>query len=68
MSLREFSIGCASVLLLLGAWATFGAVRAARRRRWRGIFFTLVALCLFALAVPPVSYLAGIGAPHAVHN
>lgn len=68
MSLRSFSIGCAGILLLLGAWAAFGAVRSLRKRRWRGIFFALVAFCLFAIAVAPVSYLAGVGAPHAVHN
>ena len=68
MSLRSFSVGCAGILLLLGCWAAFGAVRSLRKRRWRGIFSALVALCLFALAAAPVSYLAGVGAPHAVHN
>ena len=68
MSLRSFSVGCAGILLLLGCWAAFGAVRSLRKRRWRGIFPALLALCLFAIAAAPMSYLAGVGAPHAVHN
>lgn len=68
MSLRSLSLGCAGILILLGCWAVFEAVRSLRKRQWRGVFFALVSLCLFAFAVAPVSYLAGVGAPHAIHN
>jgi outer membrane protein assembly factor BamB len=68
MSLRSFTIGCAGILLLLGCWAVFGAIRSLRKRQWRGVFIALVALCLFVFAEAPVSYLAGVGAPHAIHN